>query len=109
MPLTKEFKEITRACVEHDPEFCVTLFRDAIEALLSNDLETGKVLLRIYVKATVGFERLAREMNKNPKSLMRMLSAKGNPRADSRLAMIACLKQREGVSLSLKKNNELHV
>ena len=56
----------------------------------------------------VGFETLAEEMEKNPKSLMRMLSNKGNPRADNLLAMVARLKQREGVSFSLTLNNGFH-
>ena len=39
---------------------------------------------------------------------MRMLSNKGNPRADNLLAMVARLKQREGVSFSLTLNNGFH-
>ncbi len=108
MPLTRDFKNTIKARAERDPEFRVGLFREAIDALLSGDLETGKVLLRDYVNATVGFETLAEEMEKNPKSLMRMLSDKGNPRADNLLAMVARLKQREGVSFSLTRNNGLH-
>ena len=108
MPLTKDFKNTIKARAERDPEFRVGLFREAIDALFSDDLETGKVLLRDYVNATVGFETLAEEMKKNPKSLMRMLSDKGNPRADNLLAMVARLKQREGVSFSLTHSNGLH-
>ena len=48
-------------------------------------------------------------MDKDPKSLMRMLSAKGNPSADNLLAMVARLKQREGVLFSMTRNNGLHV
>ncbi len=66
------------------------------------------MLLRDYVNATVGFEALAEDIQKDPKSLMRMLSAKGNPRADNLLAMVARLKQREGVSFSVTRDNELH-
>ena len=108
MPLTRDFKNTIKARAERDPEFRVGLFREAIDALFSDDLETGKVLLRDYVNATVGFETLAEEMEKNPKSLMRMLSDKGNPRADNLLAMVARLKQREGVSFSLTRSNGLH-
>lgn len=107
MPLTKEFKDTIKARAERDPEFRAGLFREAIEALFSNDLETGKVLLRDYVNATMGFETLAEDMNKDPKSLMRMLSARGNPRADNLLAMVALLKQREGVTFSLTPDNGL--
>ncbi|MGY9050339.1 hypothetical protein P775_03525 [Puniceibacterium antarcticum] len=53
------------------------------------------------MNATVGFNALAQDMQKDPKSLMRMLSAKGNPRADNLLAMVARISQREGVTLSV--------
>ena len=108
MPLTKNFKDTIKARAERDPEFRVGLFVEAIGALLNDDLETGKILLRDYVNATVGFETLAKEMDKNPKSLMRMLSEKGNPRADNLLAMVARLKRREGVSFSLARDSGLH-
>jgi len=103
MPLTRKFKDTVKARAERDPEFRIGLFREALDALLSDDLETGKLLLRDYVNATMGFEALAREMGKNPKSLMRMLSDKGNPRATNLLAIIARLKEHEGVSLSLTR------
>ncbi len=109
MPLTKSFRETVKARAEHDPEFRIGLFREAIEALLSDDLETGKLLLRDYVNATIGFEALAGEMDKSPKSLMRMLSAKGNPRADNLLALIARLKQHEGVAVSVMERTEFEL
>lgn len=108
MPLTKKLHETMKARAERDPEFRVGLLREAMELMFSDDFETGKALLRDYVNATVGFETLAEDMQKDPKSLMRMLSAKGNPRADNLLAIVARLKQREGVSLSLTQNNGLH-
>ena len=76
--------------------------------MFSDDLETGKVLLRDYVNATTGFEPLAEDMQKDSKSLMRLLSAKGNPRADNLLAMVARLKQRESVSFSVTQNDGIH-
>lgn len=39
-------------------------------------------------------------MQKDPKSLMRILSAKGNPRADNLLGMVGHLKKREGPTLN---------
>ncbi|MCE2524001.1 MAG: hypothetical protein J4F49_12430 [Rhodobacteraceae bacterium] len=56
------------------------MFREAIEAMLSDDLETGRVLLLDYVNATAGLEALEEDIQKDPKSLMRILSTKGNPR-----------------------------
>ncbi|MCH4814094.1 transcriptional regulator [Halomonas neptunia] len=101
MALTKSFKDTIKARADRDPAFRVGLFKEAIEALLSDDLETGKLLLRDYVNATVGFDALAQDMQKDPKSLMRMLSAKGNPQADNLLAIVARLKKREGVTFSM--------
>lgn len=43
------------------------------------DAEIGREKLRTYVNATIGFERLASQLGNSPKSLMRMLSASGNP------------------------------
>ncbi|MCF6232383.1 MAG: transcriptional regulator [Rhodobacteraceae bacterium] len=105
MPLTKDFKGTIKARAERDPEFRAGLFREAIEAMLSDDFETGKVLLRDYVNATVGFETLAKDMQKDPKSLMRMLSATGNPRANNLFAMIARLRQREELSFPVAQHN----
>ena len=109
MPLTRNFKDTVKARAERDPEYRVGLFREAIEALLSDDLETGKVLLRDYVNATVGFETLAAELDKSPKSLMRMLSDKGNPRADNLLGMVGHLRKREGVQLRIAEGAGQHV
>ena len=108
MPLTRNFKDTVKARAERDPEFHVGLFVEAIEALLSDDLETGKALLRDYVNATVGFETLADELDKSPKSLMRMLSDKGNPRADNLLGMVGHLKKREGVVFRAAEGAGLH-
>lgn len=96
MPLTRDFKDTVKARAERDPEFRRGLFEEAIEAFLSNDTETGKLLLRDYVNATLGFEQLGEELHKSSKSLMRMLSAQGNPRADNLFAVVDHLRKKEG-------------
>ena len=102
MALTRSFKETIKARADRDPEFRVAMLQEAIDAFLNADIQTGKVILRDYVNATVGFEELGTQLHKNPKSLMRMLSEQGNPRADNLFAVVAHLKQREGVSLDLR-------
>jgi DNA-binding phage protein len=104
MALTRDFKKTVKARAERDPAFRLGLFQEAIEAFLSDDVETGKVLLRDYVNATVGFEELARALDKNPKSLMRMLSAEGNPRAENLFALVAHLKAMERVTFSFRQD-----
>jgi len=102
MALTRSFKDTVQKRASRDPEFRVGLLREAIEALLRDELEVGKILLRDYINATVGFEDLAEATNKSPKSLMRMLSAEGNPRADNLFSVIAHLQKNEGIKLGVQ-------
>jgi DNA-binding phage protein len=53
------------------------------------------------VNASVGFEALGAELRKSAKSLMRMLSEEGNPRADNLFALVSHLKAHEGLSVSV--------
>ena len=78
MPLTRDFKVTVRERLQRDPAFREALLTEAVDCLLSSDVETGKSLLRDYVNATIGFGELT---EKSPKSLMRMLSSTGNPNA----------------------------
>jgi DNA-binding phage protein len=93
MPLTREFKETVKARAERDPAFRAALLKEAVELLLDGDLDTGKSVLRDYINATVGFEKLARATGTPAKSLMRMLGPTGNPRADNLLTLIAKLQR----------------
>ncbi len=63
---------------------------------------TAQLLLRDFVKGTLGFEALGRRLGKSPKSVMRMLSAKGNPRADNLAAIIAALADHAGLRLVVR-------
>jgi len=102
MALTRDFRATVKARAERDPAFRVGLLEEALNAFLDDDVETGKILLRDYVNATLGFEALASEMDKSPKSLMRMLSVEGNPRANNLFSMLARLKAHEGVTFAVK-------
>ncbi len=59
MPLSREFKATVRERVQRDPKFGEELFREAMECLLAGELETAKAILRDYVNATVGFQKLS--------------------------------------------------
>jgi DNA-binding phage protein len=101
MPLTRSFKETVRARVERDPAFRAALLTEAVEQMLAGDMETGKTVLRDYINATVGFERLARETGTPSKSLMRMFGPKGNPRARNLFAVIRELQKVSGIRLEV--------
>ena len=101
MALTRDFKETIKARADRDPAFREALLIEAVELLLEGDVDTGKAVLRNYINATVGFEELAEEVGKSSKSLMRMFSAKGNPRADSLFSVISHLQKSTGVHLAI--------
>jgi DNA-binding phage protein len=101
MALTRSFKETVKARVERDPKFRAALFQEAVEQMLDGDLETGKAVMRDYINATVGFERLARETGTPAKSLMRMFGPKGNPRASNLFAVISRLQKASKVRLGI--------
>jgi len=73
MPLTREFKDTVKARAERDPAFREALLTEAVEQLLAGKLEDGKAVLRDYINATIGFEKLAKATGTPSKSLMRML------------------------------------
>jgi len=83
MSLTKEFKNTVMARAHRDKAFCNALLAEAINELLSGDIDVGKAILRDYINSTISFEILSTMVDKNPKSLMRMLSQKGNPTSKS--------------------------
>jgi hypothetical protein len=101
MPLTREFKQTVKARAERDPAFREALLIEAVEQLLAGELADGKAVLRDYINATIGFERLAEATGTPSKSLMRMLGPKGNPRASNLLTMIGKLQRISKVHLAV--------
>jgi len=58
-----------------------------------------ETILRDYIKATVGFEKLGRATGAPPKSLIRMFGPRGNPQARNLFSVIGYLQKRAGVRL----------
>ena len=102
MPLTRSFRETVLERAESDPAFRDGLLREAIECLLAGDTETGKIVLRDYINATIGFEELASRIDKPSKSLMRMFGPKGNPQARNLFDVIGCIQKHEGIHLEVR-------
>ena len=99
MTVTREFKELVQRRVARDPEFREALLREGVDTLLAGDVETGKAILRDYIKATVGFEKLGEATGTPAKSLIRMLGPRGNPQARNLFSVIGYLQKRAGLSL----------
>lgn len=105
MVLTRDFKEITMERARKDPEFRLHLLKDGIELMLSadeEDMAVGKSLIRDYINATIGFQRLAKQLGKKPESIMRMFSPRGNPRLDNLAAVLRQLQAHEGIRLTVQ-------
>lgn len=101
MPLTVSFKETVLDRVRRDPRFAQALLRQGIDALLCEEFDVAKDLLRDYINATIGFDGLAGEAGIPAKSLMRMLGPSGNPQASNLFAIIAALQRHAGIELHL--------
>lgn len=97
MAKTKSFRDLVERQVKGDPKFAEALLREGIDAMLSGDLDTGKTIMRDYIKATVGFEKLAEATETPPKSLIRMFGPRGNPQARNLFSVIGYLQKRAGL------------
>ena len=101
MPLTRDFKETVQDRAARDPAFREELLKEGVECLLAGDVDAGKIVLRDYINATIGFEELGMLTNKSPKSLMRMFGPDGNPHARNLFEVISRIQQHEGVQLEV--------
>ena len=101
MPLTRDFKETVQDRAARDPAFREELLKEGVECLLSGDVDAGKIVLRDYINATIGFEKLGLMTNKSPKSLMRMFGPDGNPHARNLFEVISRIQEHEGVQLEV--------
>jgi DNA-binding phage protein len=99
MTKTGSFKELVQTRVKNDKKFAEALLREGIDAMLSGDVETGKTILRDYIKATVGFEKLGEATGTQPKSLIRMFGLRGNPQAKNLFSVLGYLQKRAGLEL----------
>ena len=99
MALTRDFKETVLARLQADPKFRDALLKEGIETLLAGNVDTGKAILRDYIKATVGFEQLGAETGSSPKSLIRMFGPTGNPQARNLFSVISHLQRHAGLTL----------
>ncbi|MBN8899491.1 MAG: transcriptional regulator [Rhodospirillales bacterium 69-11] len=106
MVLTRSFKDLVQKRVGEDPAFGAALLREGVDTLLAGDVETGKAILRDYIKATVGFEKLGEAVGTQPKSLIRMFGARGNPQARNLFGVLSYLQREAGVELHVASTRQ---
>ena len=96
MVLTRSFKDHVKAKIESDPAFRQALFQEAVQTLISGDVDTARAVLRDFINATIGFAALAKATGTPSKSLMRMFGPNGNPTAANLFAVIGVLQEKDG-------------
>src|SRR6202048_1907274 len=99
MGKTKSFRGLDERHVKDDQKFAEALLREGVDAMLSGDADTGKTIMRDYIKATVGFEKLGEATGAPAKSLIRMFGPRGNPQAKNLFTVIGYLQKRAGLEL----------
>lgn len=99
MALARSFKELVQRRVASDAAFGEALLREGIDTMLAGDIDTGKAILRDYIKATIGFEKLGEATGTQPKSLIRMFGPRGNPQARNLFSVLGYLQKQAGLQL----------
>ena len=99
MALTRSFKDLVQRHAAADPAYGEALLREGIDTMLAGDVDTGKTILRDYIKATIGFEKLGEATGTQPKSLIRMFGPRGNPQAKNLFSVLGYLQKQAGLQL----------
>jgi DNA-binding phage protein len=102
MGITKDFRETTYARAQRDVAFRKALLTEAVNAYLGGEEIIGKTVLRDFVNATIGFEKLGALAGIPSKSLHRMLSPNGNPSTANFFAVLRVLQEQVGVQLKVR-------
>jgi DNA-binding phage protein len=100
--LTRSFKDHIKTKIESDPAFRQALFQEAVQTLISGDVDTARAVLRDFINATIGFAVLAKSTGTPVKSLMRMFGPSGNPTAANLFSVIGALQKKTGVHLEVR-------
>lgn len=104
MALTKDFKTTVMTRAHRDKAFRKAMLTEAINELLTGDIDLGKAILRDYINATISFDTLSTTLDKNPKSLMRMLSPKGNPTSKSLFDIFHAIQKLNKIKIHVSLN-----
>jgi hypothetical protein len=71
--------------------------REGLQSVVDGHLDMARAILRLHVNGAIGWDEAERSVCVPAKSLMRMLSRAGNPRAHNLLELLARLQAFEGV------------
>ena len=101
MASTRSFRETVVRHMREDPAFRAALIEETYRNILDADRQTALGQMRDVVNATIGFDALAGRTGVRKTSLMRMLTANGNPRAEHLLAILKPIGESTGVRVTM--------
>jgi DNA-binding phage protein len=96
---TISYNDSLKGMIGQKPELGAELLEDAVNSLLAGDLDEGRLLLRQFVNATIGFKELAARTGKIDKNLMRTLSISGNPTAANLFEIVRACVEAQGLTI----------
>lgn len=102
MPLTRDFRELVLPRIQKSQTFRRALLTQAVECLLSGEVDAGRSMLRDFIRATCGYVALAEQTGIPEKSLIRMFGPSGNPQVKNLFLVVACLQKAEGIVLRVR-------
>lgn len=100
-PTGRSLHEYMADRIRRDPPLGEALLRDATQALIDNELDVARSLIRDVIKGTIGYAELSRRTGTPEKSLIRMFGPKGSPTLTNACAVLAQLQQQAGIHLSV--------
>jgi len=103
--LTKSFNDTVHEELQESREFRKSYLVASLGCMLNGELEVGKLMLRRYINATIGFIALGHALGKSSKTLMQMLGPKGNPHIRNFFDIVAYLQKVEGAALEVVDRN----
>jgi len=101
MLLTKDLNDKVRERIQQSAPFRREYLREGLHCVITGDVETGKSVLRDYINGTLGFVALGKALSRDPKTLMRMLSPKGNPTIRNFFEIVTYLQKIERFKLEV--------
>jgi DNA-binding phage protein len=101
MALARPVRETIERRMKKDPGFREAVLQEGLQAILNGEVEVGKAVLRQYIHATGGFEKLAAGTKIPPTSLHRMFGPRGNPTIRNIAAIVSHWQKRHRVKLSV--------
>jgi len=105
MASTRDSKNNLAKQIKNDPKSREEMIWGGLLLIFSGKpggVEEGKIAIRNYIKATIGFSALSKRISIPKESIMRMLSPTGNPTLDNLDKIIQSLLEDAGVQKKAK-------